>query len=230
MPLGEFDLISYSSIESTQTGAIKLLNSGHRTPFVVKTDHQISGFGKYNREWYSLPGDIAITIAITPTCDESSWPMLTYVAALSVGELLTGIEITYKWPNDIMVDNKKLSGILLERYKNHLLIGIGINVIKKDGIISLSELGCTEMSVSSIIENFKLLYNNYILNGFSYIKTKWLNKARIGSMIRSTLPDGRIIDGIFNGIEDDGTLIVINKDGALNKIYAADTQIRYMDI
>ncbi len=222
MPLGEFTFISYTQVDSTQTSAARLLDAGHKVPFIIKADHQTAGFGKYNRKWYSLNGDIAITIAITPACDEKLWPMLTYVAALSVGELIA--DVTYKWPNDVMIGNKKLSGILLQKYKDYLLIGIGVNVIRKDGMISISELGysCADSFLLSIIENFKLFYNNYILNGFSYIRPKWLSRA--GSVISSRLPGGRVIDGVLSGIDDDGALLVTN-DGVLNKIYAADTQL-----
>ncbi len=225
MLLGDFNTIYYNFADSTQSRAKDLLDTGYKPPLIVIARHQENGVGRHGREWLSVDGDITITIVISPMDTYSNWPKFSYIAALSVGEVVIDSDISYKWPNDVMIDGKKLSGILLERHKNNLLIGIGVNFIKKeiDGTISLSEIGFYDIDlvISNITQNFQTLYNNYMLNGFSYIREKWMSKAKIGLEVNSVFANGNVVKGNFGGIDEDGRLMLINDDTVI-KVYAAD--------
>ncbi len=122
---------------STNTKAMQLAEEGAPHGTLVVADHQISGRGRRGKKWETPSGTaIAMTFLLRPEINPNNAPMLTIVAALAVRkgiEEKSGVKVGIKWPNDIVINRKKVSGILTEMsaqidYVNHVVIGIGINV------------------------------------------------------------------------------------------------------
>ncbi|WP_353287129.1 biotin--[acetyl-CoA-carboxylase] ligase [Wolbachia endosymbiont (group B) of Gerris lacustris] len=135
---------------------------------------------------------------------------------------INGLNLQYKWPNDVLVDSKKISGILLERKSNSnwLIIGIGINV----NHAPLSETTCIsnyDESVSNIdllkelIINFNKLRKQWLFDGFYAIREMWLKKAfKMNEQISVKLAD-KLYEGIFADVDKSGKLVLQQKDGSL---------------
>lgn len=126
-----------TEIDSTNTKAMKLAEEGAPHGTIVVTDHQVNGRGRRGRSWESPAGEaIAMTFLLRPKIDPNNASMLTLLAAMAVARGIedeTGLKAGIKWPNDVIINRKKVSGILTEMsaqadYVNHIVVGIGINV------------------------------------------------------------------------------------------------------
>ena len=124
-------------LDSTNTKAMQLAEEGAPHGTLIVTDKQENGRGRRGRRWETPPGSaIAMTFLLRPQLSPNNASMLTLITALAVVRAindLTGLKVGIKWPNDIVVNGKKVCGILTEMsaqidYINHIVIGIGINV------------------------------------------------------------------------------------------------------
>lgn len=131
------EIFYYDVIDSTNTRAKQLAEEGHGTGTLVVADRQDAGRGRRGRSWEGPAGNgIYMTLVLKPEINPNNASMLTLVAALAVSGAITtctGVKAGIKWPNDIVMDGKKVCGILTEMsaqfdYVNHIVVGIGINV------------------------------------------------------------------------------------------------------
>ena len=141
----------FDKIDSTNTKAKELAEEGHPSGTFVVADQQTAGKGRRGRSWDSLPGTgIYMTLMLKPDINPNHASMLTLVTAMAVANAMhrvTGAEALIKWPNDIVINGKKICGILTEMsaqfdYINHIVIGIGIN-----GTMKASRKNCRIMQV-----------------------------------------------------------------------------------
>ena len=131
------EILYFDSIDSTNTKAQELAEKGYPSGTLVVADKQIAGKGRRGRNWESPSGcGIFMTLMLKPDINPNNASMLTLVSALAVAKALadiTGKDAKIKWPNDIVIDGRKVCGILTEMsaqfdYINNIIIGIGINV------------------------------------------------------------------------------------------------------
>ena len=131
------EVLYFDTIDSTNTKAQELAEKGYPSGTLVVADKQESGKGRRGRSWVSPSGTgIFMTLMIKPDINPNNASMLTLVAALAVAKAITSVtgeKAMIKWPNDIVVNGKKVCGILTEMnaqfdYINHIVVGIGINV------------------------------------------------------------------------------------------------------
>ena len=131
------EILYFDSIDSTNTKAQELAEKGYPSGTLVVADKQIAGKGRRGRNWESPSGcGIFMTLMLKPDINPNNASMLTLVSALAVAKALadiTGKDAKIKWPNDIVIDGRKVCGILTEMsaqfdYINNIVIGIGINV------------------------------------------------------------------------------------------------------
>ncbi|GFR24417.1 NADH-quinone oxidoreductase subunit L [Trichonephila clavata] len=151
---------------------------------------------------------------------------LTFVTALAVRNtilsFINGLNLQYKWPNDILIDGKKISGILLEKKSNSnwLIIGIGINVnhAPLPGTTCISNYGDSVSNIDllrKLIINFNKLRKQWLFDGFYAIREMWLKKAfKMNEQISVKLAD-KLYEGIFADIDKSGKLVLQQKDGSL---------------
>lgn len=135
------EIYYFDSIDSTNTKAKELAEEGHPSGTLVVADRQTAGKGRRGRSWESPTGiGIFMTLMLKPEINPNHASMLTLVAAMATTRAIrrvTGVPAMIKWPNDIVMNGKKVCGILTEMsaqfdYINHIVIGIGINVHNED--------------------------------------------------------------------------------------------------
>ena len=148
------EVLYFDTIDSTNTKAQELAEKGYPSGTLVVADKQESGKGRRGRRWVSPSGTgIFMTLMIKPDINPNNASMLTLVAALAVAKAITSVtgeEALIKWPNDIVVNGKKVCGILTEMnaqfdYINHIVVGIGINVHNESFPEEISQMASSLM-------------------------------------------------------------------------------------
>lgn len=223
------ELYYYSSLDSTNNKAKELGDNGSINGTVVVADQQTAGRGRRGRSWETPLGDaIAVTIMLKPEMNPGNASMLTLVAALAVSkaiEEVTGEIAGIKWPNDLIMDSRKVCGILTEMsaqfdYINHIVIGIGINVHTKEFPEELKEIAtsiykATGQTVrrADLIERILEWFENYYE---IFMKTEDLSQLvrEYNSLLVNKGRTVRVLDpkepfeGKAMGITERGELIV----------------------
>ncbi len=177
------ELVYFDSTDSTNTKAKELAEEGYPNGTLVVADYQMAGKGRRGRTWESPSGTgIFMTLMLKPDINPNNASMLTLVAALAVAKAIsdiTGEQALIKWPNDIVINGKKICGILTEMsaqfdYINHIVIGIGINVHNKDFPEEIKETASSLMIesggqhfrraeiIEKIMEYFEEYYEIYL--------------------------------------------------------------------
>lgn len=242
------EITYFESISSTQEVAHRLAQEGAKEGHVVISDEQTKGKGRLGRVWLSPMGtSISMSLILRPKIPPQQAPQLTLLAAVSVIlgiEKTTGLKCQIKWPNDILLNGKKLVGILTEMQAEpdtvqSVIIGIGINANHRREQFS-SELRNIATSlfiesgkevnraklVAHIFEQFEILYEKYLKEGFQVVKDLWEENAiNIGKYIIARTIKGSIA-GIAKGITDDGVLLLEDDQGRIHSIYSADIEIK----
>lgn len=148
------EVLYFDTIDSTNTKAQELAEKGYPSGTLVVADKQESGKGRRGRSWVSPSGTgIFMTLMIKPDINPNNASMLTLVAALAVAKAITSVtgeEAMIKWPNDIVVNSKKVCCILTEMnaqfdYINHIVVGIGINVHNESFPEEISQMASSLM-------------------------------------------------------------------------------------
>lgn len=237
----------YKEIDSTNTKA-KLLAADSNIPHgtLVLADQQTSGRGRRGRGWESPAGTgIWMSLILRPQIAPQHASMLTLVAAMALQkaiEQVTGLDAKIKWPNDIIIQNKKVCGILTEMsseldYIHYVIVGIGINVnvetfpeeinrIATSLKIGTGKTVCRAELIASVLERFEEYYNDFLTNE----NLKDL-VGEYNQMLIHKDKEVRILQGneekvvIARGINQWGELIV-EKDGEETTILSGEISVR----
>ncbi len=194
---------------------------------MIFAQNQTKSRGRSNKIWYSSTGNLHVSILLNHKIALHYVSQLSFVMAIVVYKtirfLAVGSEnsIKLKWPNDILINEEKVSGILLESISinnnNYLIIGIGINV--KDSPLNIDQLTTNlfarnisvrnlEYLLGLLMVNFEKYFSRWKEQGFSKIRQYWLKRAyKLGQMV--TINDGNInISGVFKDIGENGCIII----------------------
>tara|TARA_B000000477_G_scaffold30948_1_gene26679 strand:- start:69 stop:827 length:759 start_codon:yes stop_codon:yes gene_type:complete len=239
------NVIHYKEIDSTNNEAKKLINGQKDLPCWIIADKQTSGRGRKDRFWDSPIGNFMGTYVLTIKGEKRILPQLSFVSALAIHNTIMDFrpedssEIMLKWPNDIIINNKKCGGILIENIfskdnSNHIIaIGIGIN-LKSSPLHSTFPSGniLQEFNISIERDEFLASMNKNILkflslwdrgSNYKYILNTWKSKAYLlNRKITVSLPNGNKKEGIFSTIDEEGGLILLNNNGIKEIFYAAE--------
>lgn len=218
----------FDTIDSTNAEATRQIEAGVELPLWIMTRQQTAGKGRRGNTWRDGSGNFAATYVMKTEGDPVKAAQRSFVAALSLRDTLvslTGREdvISLKWPNDVLLRGRKLAGILLESHRNAtvLAIGIGVNLNEapkpepdSDHMAPCAlraELGLVLTADEFLPHLAGALVRReaqFQTSGFSSVRTDWLNHAaRLGEIITARLP-GREISGLFDTIDDMGSLIL----------------------
>jgi BirA family transcriptional regulator, biotin operon repressor / biotin---[acetyl-CoA-carboxylase] ligase len=235
------------SVESTQKIAHRLAYDNAPEGTVIIAEEQVAGRGRMDRKWHSPKyTGIWMSIILRPNIPLPKAPQLTLLTAVAIVQAiedLTGLLPEIKWPNDILIRGKKVTGILTELEAeadriNSIIIGIGMNVnqTREDFPVELQEIATSlfiekgeKVSRSDLIKgifmNLEKLYLLYLEEGFLPIKLLWEGYAiSIGRKITArTLSNS--ITGTAKGITDDGVLIMVDDHGKTHHVYSADIEL-----
>jgi BirA family biotin operon repressor/biotin-[acetyl-CoA-carboxylase] ligase len=235
------ELITLRCVDSTQDYGRKVANAGAPEGTVVVALEQKAGKGRMRRTWSSPRGGLWFTLLLRPSIPMSELYKLTLLFGVSVARALDsyGLKPYLKWPNDVLVDGKKICGILLEisgepDRVDYVLVGIGLNVNFSsrdlpDDIHSSSTSIYDALNrrvdradlLCRILEDSEHLYLSAIKEGFQNVINAWrLMSCTIGRTV-TVQSFGTSISGRAVDIDDDGSLIVKTKEG-LKKVYSGD--------
>ncbi len=206
-------------------------------PCVVTAKRQTAGRGRRGRSWISQEGNLFMSFAFPASleCIGQIAVLSGLIVLRTVRSFCSEAGLKVKWPNDVLADGGKISGILFERAANGFwIMGIGINVVSNP---LKSAAGYQTMSINALgvcadrLEVFNRFvakwddaFKIYQANGFDTIKKQWLDNAyNLGKTIVVRQGNAEIC-GIFAGLDDDGALL-LDTDGKVKKILAGDVML-----
>ena len=229
------------SIASTNDEAVLMANNGALDGTIICAEMQNSGRGRLSRNWVSPRGNLYLSVILRDIGERINMAQLSFVTAVAMADAVADFlpkpdSIKLKWPNDILIDNAKFCGILLECGIDKIgngwvVIGTGVNINSHpiDTIYKttdLRQMGC-DISIEELlvkyIEKLSQWRDRWLYYGFAPIRAAWLNKAaKVGKNIKVNLPNDVKIEGIFRGMNLYGEIEIIMADGNIKTINAGD--------
>jgi BirA family biotin operon repressor/biotin-[acetyl-CoA-carboxylase] ligase len=237
-----YGLKRYDEIDSTNEEARRLAAMGEAGPLWLTAVRQTAGRGRRGRSWDSAGGNLAATLLLRPDRGQGEWAQVSFVTAIAAADMAAdfakGARIALKWPNYVLADGKKLAGILLETANGPspaLAIGVGVNLAHHpDGTefpaTSLAALGApvpsTDDALTALAAGFARWYEVWRVQGFAAIREGWLARAAgLGTRIRARLATEER-SGMFEGIDENGALLLNEGFGRASVLPAADIFFR----
>lgn len=233
--------------ESTNLEARRLAQQGAEEGTVVVTEEQAAGRGRLSRGWYSPFGKgLWFSLILRPDFAPVEAPKCTLMAAVALTKAFHKMGLTdagIKWPNDILVNGRKLVGILTEMSGSmeeisYIVMGIGVNVkTKQEELPEELKLIATSLTMEGIdierTEAFKIIleslehqYYEVLDSGFEETLNEWRQlSVTLGEEIEVRAP-GNTYEGVATDIDEDGNLLVRIPDGTVKRIVAGDVSIR----
>ncbi len=199
---------------------------------------QTAGRGRMGRTWISHKNDgMYLSVILSPKRAQAEWPTLSFVASLAAIHTLNfacpDVPVSLKWPNDLMAEDQKLGGVLLEADGPHAIVGCGVNIKNAPRIADSMWLSTDIAKYQSNIPEPKQLAEAYINNlenlfqiwqkfGPAPLLARWQDKSNIiGRQITVALFD-KTVTGICDALEPDGRLNLVDIDGNVHLITAGD--------
>lgn len=208
--LANYKLVSFDKIPSTQTYALGLVSRGAAHDHtIIMANAQSAGRGRYRRTWISHHGNLYASFIFS--ADERD-PRLSYVVAVAVADTLLsfGVHAKIKWPNDILIDGKKVCGILIEYAGNFVIVGIGINIKTNP---TIPEYPTTRLDNYVHIDRNSLLnklmrnLDRWRCTEFASVRARWMDMA--AGLNRMVKYRGDMVELI--GINENGALVLRDK-------------------
>ena len=236
-------LIARDAVSSTNAEALALARAGEAGPVWVTATSQSAGRGRRGRTWQSPAGNLYASLLLTDPCAAECTPQLSFVAALALHEAIAELpaaaaRLMLKWPNDLMLDGKKLAGILVEGEnlpdgKMVAVIGVGVNCVSYPADTPYSAIDLRAAGVTATpAEVFGLLSAAMLRRldqwargmNFAAVRNDWLLRtARLGEpILLRAAPDVR---GAFAGLDEHGRLLLRVSDGVVRSFTAAEVHL-----
>jgi BirA family biotin operon repressor/biotin-[acetyl-CoA-carboxylase] ligase len=230
------EIIHKITLDSTQDLALKI---AERKPegTVIIAEEQAKGKGRFGKEWYSPQGGIWFSLILKPKTELWNITLLPLAIGVAIADSLTklNLDVRLKWPNDLVINNKKVAGILLdvsaeEAKVNYIVIGVGINAnIDDDRLLGLNATSI-KMELGYEIDRVKLTQD--ILRSIEYRYEHFdecLNdyKARCITLNRrvnvKTLSEEFVGDAV--NIDTDGSLIIVLDDNSIRRVFSSEVSL-----
>jgi BirA family transcriptional regulator, biotin operon repressor / biotin---[acetyl-CoA-carboxylase] ligase len=201
----------------------------------LRAEQQTGGRGRMGRDWASPPGNLYASTIVRLQPHDPAAPTLALVVAVALVDVVhayaPGVAVTIKWPNDLLIDGAKLAGILLERAGDAVVVGIGVNLAHHpEGldrpVTNLSVHG-HQVDPAAFTEDLATGFARWVARwrseGIAPVRVAWLSAAHpLGTALVANLGDGDAIEGLFDGLTEDGALRLRLADGAVRVIHAGD--------
>jgi BirA family biotin operon repressor/biotin-[acetyl-CoA-carboxylase] ligase len=238
----------FETTDSTQRVARDLARSGGAEGTVVVAEQQTAGRGRLGRQWHSPRGvNLYCSIVLRPPLPPAAVPQLALVVGVGVAAAVvetTGAAARIKWPNDVLVDGRKVAGILTEMESeidrvHHVIAGIGVNLNAPRGAFpkalrdkATSLLVATARRVdrarftATLLAAVEARYGRYLQAGFAGVRSEWESYSCLtGRTVRVVTPEGEV-QGAVLGLDDDGALRLRGAGGGTSRIVAGEVTVR----
>lgn len=224
----QFDVLTFNKLESSNEEAKMFLDYNIvESNSIIWVEHQTSGKGRMSRKWESTPGNLTFSIILKKHhFNIESISALPFITSLAIGQAIESsfsqkkFDISLKWPNDVLINNKKVAGILIEskilpsQKIDWIIIGIGLNILASPSQTSYPSTSLfTEglaIANSQMLDNLMQKFTNVMQShqklGFPQIRKKWLEKAAFKNQKIQISMQNKVLTGEFSGIDKDGNL------------------------
>jgi BirA family biotin operon repressor/biotin-[acetyl-CoA-carboxylase] ligase len=242
------NLYIYKEVSSTNTVARFLSENGAENGSVVISERQTNARGRSGKSWASPLGGVWLSIILNPEVDHSKLPLITLATGVAVAKTLERIGVEnseIKWPNDIMINDKKVCGILTEAVAKfntieNVIIGVGIDANLeiedfpdelKEGTttleIELGRKGNENILIKTFLEEFEKISELFNHEGYEEILKEWRKRSyTIGKIVEVRKPFNKYYDAYVTGISREGALVVEKIDGSLEKVISGECIIK----
>lgn len=233
-------------LASTNAAVAERARAGAPDGLVVVADHQTAGRGRLDRSWESPAGTaVTFSMLLRPSAPTRSWPWLPLLTGYAVDKAMkaNGLDAGVKWPNDVLVGERKVAGILVERVDTPsgpaAVVGVGINVGLTHDELPVPQATSLEIELGRPVDRTDVLVE--VLSAVREAYDAWEAGGQaggdepterlassyaaacvtVGRDVRVDLPDGTVLSGAATGIDPDGRLVVV-ADGTTHAVAAGD--------
>lgn len=214
---------------STNDDVAALARDGAPEGIWLRAERQKGGRGRQGRDWKSPPGNLYASTLVRLGPGDPAAPTLALVAAVALHEIaaLYAPDVQIKWPNDLVVGGAKLAGILLERSEDAVVIGFGVNLTCHPDdlprpVTSLAAVAGAALDPALFVEALAGAFARWLgqwrFEGIAPIRARWIASAHPVGTALST-PEG---EGLFEGLDESGSLRLRLADGSLRTVHAGD--------
>lgn len=236
-------IISVQETVSTNSVAFRMAEDGAEEGSVVVAECQTAGKGRLGRKWASPPGvNLYCSIILRPPIQPVAAPQLTFLSVVAVAraiEQLTTLQARIKWPNDILVDGKKVAGLLNEMSAetdkvNFVILGIGVNLnMTAEQFPAELRHPATSLFIESgvkvdrtgfivvLLQELDSLYATFLSQGYAPARREWLERSRLEGVMVTVTDNNSVRSGRVTGIDEYGALLLDSGE----KILAGDVAI-----
>lgn len=235
-----FLIFNLNEVESTNDLAKSLIKNQQLLPNqIILAKTQTKGKGRLDRQWQSPIGNLYFSIFLQNNLPLAKNNQLSFVASCALNQTISklaknNLQIQNKWPNDLLINQKKVAGILIEGELiadnlTNIIVGIGVNLMShpQNSLFLADNLRDLKIDITPLeflkffLSEFQKIYNIWLNFGFKNIRELWLKNAyKIGEEIKINCFKVNQI-GIFEGIDDDGA-IILSGNNILTKINYGD--------
>lgn len=233
-------VLRFESLPSTNTELARLASEGAAEGMSVVADEQTAGRGRLQRLWSSPKGaGLYFSILLRPTIPQNYWPLITFMAAIAVGDALRepcNLQTDIKWPNDLLSGERKICGILAEAIDTPsgraVILGIGINLTQNAFPPELADVATSvaaatgrvperERILAALLEALSRWYA--LLDQPGLILDAWSNRSSyaVGKLVQVSNGDD-VWQGTTCGVEPDGALRLRTSSGEIKLVRAGD--------
>lgn len=241
--LGQQTVYCLDVVESTNSEANRMAREGAPEGTLIVANTQTKGRGRQGRSWVSPPeSGLYLSIILRPSCPPGWFPRLTLTAGVAVASAIQdiGLRPQLKWPNDILIADLKVAGILTEavfdnRRIGFAIVGIGINVNTEPDEFPIS---CRSLATSlrlglgkpvsridflqTLLHRLEQWYGFFCTGAYETVVDAWCKfDNTLGRVVEVFLTEKRLV-GVAEALEPDGTLLVRDKKGFLHRVVAGD--------
>ena len=241
-------IVCLKETESTNHVAFKMAEEGAREGTVVIADAQSAGKGRLGRVWLSPAGvNLYCSVVLRPSIAPVAACQLTFLSVVAVAraiESCTTLKPLIKWPNDILIDGKKVAGLLNEMNAetekvNFVVLGIGVNLNVRmsdlgEGVLrhpatSLLEAGGVEVNRAEftrvLLRELDRLYDRFLAEGEGPVRAEWLERSAIRGRSVRVSQVNREFTGVVQGVDPFGALLVKLADGTVETVLSGDVAL-----
>lgn len=230
MKIAAFEILRFDELESTNTTALEYAGKGAGKKLVITAQKQTAGRGRRGRSWQSLAGNLFFSLLLEYPLKQLG--TLIMASALSIAETIkeyqADADVKLKWPNDVLLNNAKVCGMLLEKgCDEYMVVGIGVNIKQSPQseemlypVISLREAGITA-DAEDFLQKYLHRFTDNLQTDAAILRQKWLQNVKgLGQKITVKQEDNEIT-GIFAGIDENADLL-LQTNGEVRRILAGD--------
>ena len=234
---------SHEVVTSTSDLVFEAAKDGAPHGTAITASVQTKGRGRHGREWFSPDGNFYISVLFRPQRPRADWPSLSLISGLAlylaVADWRDPKDLGLKWPNDLLYQGGKTAGILLESQDDVVVLGCGVNLNAPPDAVEgwapsalnqphdLPPQDLTPVTKDGLLAGFDQhltrCYNLWSEAGFAALKSEWLAaSAHLHARLTIDQGQGRLLDGVFSDLTDDGRLCLRDDNGVDHVLSAGD--------